>query len=51
MKKNKKKKPDFSKPKPEKKDELEIRQIEEKKDEEQFENKSIVVFIIYLLPK
>ena len=34
MKKNKKKKPDFSKPKPEKKDELEIRQIEEKEDEE-----------------
>ena len=34
MKKNKKKKPDFSKPKPEKKDELEIRQIEEKKDDE-----------------
>lgn len=34
MKKNKKKKPDFSKPKPEKKDELEIRQIEEKKYEE-----------------
>ena len=34
MKKSKKKKPDFSKPKPEKKDELEIRQIEEKKDEE-----------------